>query len=189
MAINTNFAGILEYPAADISPLVRDLIPALESECPGAAAAMRSFQSGIAGKSLGEMQELYTATFDMKPDCTTALGYHLFGDEVRRSFFLVRLKDRLAAHGIDAGCELPDHLPLALRLIEKQGPGEESEVLVDECLIPALAQMAKALDQVQGGGAEMSGAQGTSNPYRAAVAALLAYLRRNAEERISPPRP
>lgn len=132
---------------------------------------MREFQSRVAGMSLGEIQELYTATFDMRPDSTTALGYHLFGDDVRRSFFMAKLKERLENRGIPAGAELPDHLPLVLRLAGCEGPGEERQTLINDCLIPGLSRMIQALGQGEAG-----------NPYRHAIDALLVYLRRVADE-------
>lgn len=181
MAIYTEFASILEYPESDISPLIAGMLPVLEPECPKAVSLLRLFQREVAGKNLGELQELYTATFDMRPDCAPSIGYQLFGDEARRSFFLIRLKDRLEAHGVDPGCELPDHLPVVLRLLEKQGEGEEGAVLINDGLIPSLTKMAAAMEQTGEKSIGSGEAQEAGNPYRRVVEALLAYMQRNAE--------
>ncbi|MGH9354389.1 MAG: nitrate reductase molybdenum cofactor assembly chaperone [Terriglobia bacterium] len=171
MDIYSLLGSIFEYPGVGMAQATAECASRLAAECPEAAALLREFQSKVAGMSLSEMQELYTATFDMRPDSTTALGYHLFGDDVRRSFFMAKLKERLEKHGIAAGAELPDHLPLVLRLAECEGPGEERQALIHDGLIPGLSHMIQGFGQGE-----------VSNPYRQALDALLIYLRSVADE-------
>lgn len=179
MAIYSNFATLFDYPDTEIAADVSACISLLENEFAEGAALLRKFQLAIAQKSLGELQELYTATFDMRPDCTPALGYHLFGDDVRRSLFLIRLRERLEARHIDLGVELPDHLSLVLHLMERSGPGEECDTLASECLAPALTRMTKALGQgAQAVTPHFSAADRERNPYSWALEALLAYVER-----------
>lgn len=179
MAIYSKFAAVFDYPHTGISAQVLSCLSPLETECAESAVLFRKFQLAVAEKSLGELQELYTATFDMRPDCTPALGYHLFGDDMRRSMLLIRLRERLEAHHIDPGVELADHLSLVLRLMDSSGPGEESDTLAAECLAPALARMTKALGQgAQTPESESSVADEERNPYLWALEALLAYVER-----------
>ena len=72
----------------------------------------------LPGRSLGQLQEAYTNAFDLRPDCTPNLGYHLFGDDGRRGLFLAELKGRMEARGIPLGFELPDHISLLLRYLD-----------------------------------------------------------------------
>ncbi len=171
MGIYDLFGPIFEYPGTATAQATAECASWLAAECPQAAALLQKFQSKVAGMSLSGIQELYTATFDMRPDSTTALGYHLFGDDVRRSFFMAKLKERLENHGIQAGAELPDHLPLVLRLAGCEGPGDERQTLINDCLIPGLSRMIQAFGQGEAG-----------NPYREAIEALLVYLRSVADE-------
>lgn len=165
------FGSIFEYPDERVADAARQCVNGLAGECPEAADLLGKFQSAIADMDLGAVQELYTATFDMRPDLTTALGYHLFGDDVRRSVFMAKLKEKLASRDISAGAEMPDHLPLVLRLAASEGAGEERQTLITEGLIPGLARMRQAFGEAEGG-----------NPYRQALDALLTYLRSVAHE-------
>lgn len=179
MAVYLDFAAVFDYPHAEIDPRVEACIEGLESENAECAALLRKFQIAIAQKSVGELQELYTATFDMRPDCTPALGYHLFGDDVRRSFFLIQLRDRLAARHIDPGVELPDHLSLVLRLMDSSGDGEDSDTLAADCLVPALTRMTQALSRdAKTGELQTNATIEERNPYLWAIEALLAYVKR-----------
>lgn len=171
MEMLTLFSPIFEYPGGETAKVTGDCASHLARECPDAATLLDMFHVKLSEMSVAEMQELYTATFDMRPDATTALGYHLFGDDVRRSVFMAKLKERLEKRGIAAGVEMPDHLPLVLRLAGCEGPGEERQTLINEGLIPGLSRMRQAFGEAENG-----------NPYRQALDALLIYLRSSAHE-------
>lgn len=156
------FSEILEYPEDSIEELVSECTAALTSECPEAGELLGKFRALTAGKGLGALQELYTNAFDLHPDCTPNLGYHLFGDDSRRGVFLAELKGRLEQSGVMIGVELPDHLSLILRYID--AAEEEGPVLIEDCLLPALAKMAEILDR-------------GDNPYQFALRSLLLWLR------------
>lgn len=179
MTVYLNFAAVFDYPHSEIDAHVQACIARLENECGECATLLRKFQTAVAQKSVAELQELYTATFDMRPDCTPALGYHLFGDDVRRSLFLIQLRDRLAARHIDPGVELPDHLSLVLRLMDSSGDGEDSDTLAADCLVPALTRMTQALGRdAKAGELQTNPTIEQQNPYLWALEALLAYVKR-----------
>jgi nitrate reductase delta subunit len=133
----------------------------LAPEFPDAHAHIADFQNAVAGRSFGQLQETYTNAFDLRPDCTPNLGYHLFGDDGRRGLFLAELKGRMEARGIPLGFELPDHISLLLRYLE--AVEEERAPVVEDCLLPAVSRMVEILDS-------------TENPYRHALHALLSLL-------------
>ncbi|MGH9449637.1 MAG: nitrate reductase molybdenum cofactor assembly chaperone, partial [Terriglobia bacterium] len=108
------FAKVLDYPTAETSSQVQDLASEIPAECPEAAELIERFCSTCDAMTAGALQELYTSTFDMRPDCTTNLGYHLFGDDVRRNIFMAQLKERMETRRVQLGNELPDHLSLVL---------------------------------------------------------------------------
>jgi len=117
-------AGLLEYPAG------QDYAP---------------FSPALAALSQDEREELYTATFDMRPACVPYVGIHLFGEEnFKRGVFMAALNARYAAAGFDARGELPDHVAVLLRFIAETGEAERRE-LIQCCLLGPLDTMIAAL--------------------------------------------
>lgn len=168
MAVYALFAEILDYPERPIGTSACDCIRELTPEVPEAHAHLNNFQIAAAGKSLGQLQEVYTSAFDLRPDCTPNLGYHLFGDDARRGLFLAELKGRMEARGIPPGVELPDHIALVLRYLDMEEE-EECVPLIEDCLLPAVARMAEVLEH-------------SGNPYEHVLRALLSLIRRGREE-------
>jgi nitrate reductase delta subunit len=105
-------------------------------------------------------QELYVQTFEFNPAATLEIGWHLFGENYERGEFLVRMREQLRRYGIQEGSDLPDHLPLLLRLIARS-PHDESAQLVGLHLTPALEKIRAAL---------------AGNPYEPVIAEIEAAL-------------
>jgi len=160
------FAGVLDYPGAEVSAQVQELIAQVAVFNSEAVEPLRKFESELKGMSLGELQELYTSTFDMRPDRTTNLGCHIFGEDVRRNIFMAQLKERMEARQIPTGTELPDHLSLVLQLLAAQDSTDETQTLVADCLAPGVTRMCASFNQNE-----------SSNPYAHALQALLTVLR------------
>ncbi len=158
------FAEILDYPTGGPDRAVEECVARLGPQDDLVAALLRNFQAGLATLGLGQLQELYTGTFDMVPDCSLNLGYQLFGDDWRRSAFLADLAGRCRQCGASAGAELPDHLCFVLRFLARQEDGRERELLINECLIPALTRL-------------LSEVHKSDNPYSSALDALLLWLK------------
>lgn len=163
MAIYSSFAEILDYPARNT---LQERVREIGLQSPEIRAHVNAFQNAIEAKSVGELQEAYVNAFDLRPDCTPNLGYHLFGDDGRRGLFLAELKERMLACGIELGSELPDHVSLILRYIDRVE--EERGPMVEDCMLPALTRIAAILDE-------------TESPYRHALRALLSFLERQQE--------
>lgn len=157
MAIYSAFADVLDYPARGLADCLSEIV----LERPEGMASIEAFQNATRGKSIHELQEIYINAFDLRPDCTPNLGYHLFGDDGRRGLFLAELKGRMEAAGLDLGSELPDFLSLVLRYIDRVEA--DRAPLIEDCMLPALARVAESLDA-------------TDNPYQHAVRALLSFL-------------
>jgi nitrate reductase delta subunit len=118
------------------------------------------------GERLGldRLEELYANTFDLQADCSLFAGYHLFGEDWRRSLFLVELKERYQTCGFSCGHEVPDHVVVLLRFLSVQTDPKEEMALLEDCLLPVASRVAARLDPAH-------------NPYRAALDALLLRLR------------
>ena len=145
----TNFyerlADLFEYPAADWKVATyADLDP---------SDSFTSFLNGVDHISLSELQELYTRTFDLNPVCALEIGYHLFGENYKRGEFLANLRQTEAPFDLGQDRQLPDYLPVLLRLIAKLQDEELRSALITKCLVPALEKMIKAVN-------------GGENPYR-----------------------
>ncbi len=140
----TRLARLVAYPEPGYAADLRALIAGLQTGS-GAAEDLAAFASTVCDLPLGEQEELFTRTFDLNPVCALEVGWHLYGEDYARGKFLVEMRERLRAHGIQEGGELPDHLALLLALAGEMR-GEEADALVRGALIPAVEKMLPALE-------------------------------------------
>lgn len=162
------FADVLDYPRQSVGEATKKCVAMIAAECPEAGEKLKDFEMASAASELTHLQELYTKSFDLQPDCTLNASYHLFGDDWRRSMFLAELKGIYESNSFQTGNELPDHLCLILRFIALNGPGEQTDELEQECVVPAIRRMLSTLKP-------------GDNPYKHALEALLIWLRPSNE--------
>lgn len=162
-----SLAGILSYPAADYADRLR--------RCRGAVAALGpdqreslqkigKFVDIMKDSSTGEMEELYTRTFDINPVSSLEVGWHLHGETYERGAFLVTMRDLLRRCSIEESTELPDHLTHVLQAVGRMDPLEASEFIKKNVVKAVNTMLEGFLDQ--------------SNPYEnilLAVKELLAF--------------
>lgn len=158
-------AELLEYPTPGLMATVQAARRAAGSGMPALTAALDRFEAHVAGSSPSELEEVYTRTFDLQAPCCMDIGYQLFGENYARGMFLVRMRGEARAHGIDVGSELPDHLPVVLRLLAVLGPNEDPRGLVEEAILPATQKMVAAF-----------GAKHSDSPYKVLLASLVEWL-------------
>ncbi len=133
-------AALFTYPRITYASLVENAVA-----CSGAATpALLEFAREIRGMSLTDLQELYTSTFDLRPECALDLGWHLFGEEYERGLLLARMRRELRAHGIPETRELPDHVSHALLLLAKMAP-TDAEDFAAAIVAPGVERMLKAI--------------------------------------------
>jgi nitrate reductase delta subunit len=136
---------------------------------------MESFYRAMEPRSLEQMQELYTTTFDMQPVCYPYLGYQLFGESYKRGAFMAQLNEAYHASGYSAGQELPDHISVVLRFIGLDPVNRQGgfcQALLSEGLMPALGRMLQTF-----------GAQ-SENPYFRLLTALQSFLLQAPEKEL-----
>ena len=148
------FAGLLEYP---------DEQWAVPIGIGGETDALANFRCGIEELTLNDLQELYTRTFDLNPVCALEIGYHLFGENYKRGEFLANLRETEASFELGQEHQLPDYLPVLLRLLTKLQDEELRSSLIGECLIPAIDKMLRPLKE-------------SDNPYRFLLETVRATL-------------
>jgi nitrate reductase delta subunit len=169
MNINTNatnstyeaFAGLFEYPDAGTAP--HNL----------ACANVDVFAKASETLTLSELQEVYTRTFDLNPTCALEIGFHLFGENYKRGEFLANLRETEAPFELGQEHQLPDYLPVLLRLLTKLEDAELRMSLIGDCMIPAIDKMLAALKDPE-------------NPYRSLLEGLRSTLSAEAIESIVP---
>jgi len=134
---------LLQYPRGPLHALVERCLSALDP-ADDAAAALRRFEQRTDGLSLTDLQERYTAVFDLNPACTLDLGWHLFGETRERGGFLVVLRADLERVGVPEVTELPDHLFHVLALLGREEP--DRAAVLAALVAPAVAGVRAALE-------------------------------------------
>jgi nitrate reductase molybdenum cofactor assembly chaperone NarJ/NarW len=169
------FADLLDYPTLATSLKAGHCYARLQQSQPEAASLMESFYQTMELRSLGQMQELYTNTFDMQPVCYPYVGYQLFGESYKRGDFMAQLNEAYHANSYSAGQELPDHLAVILRFLGLEAARRQDDfgrALLIEGVVLALRKMAESLSR-----------QG-ENPYAGIVSALLLTITDTPEKEV-----
>lgn len=142
-------ADLLEYPTGESWAGRLDAARRLPKSGTAVAARLSEFIERAARLTLDELQEQYTRTFDLNPVCTLEVGYHLFGENYKRGVFLANLRETEAPFALGQEHQLPDYLPVLLRLLGKLEDQELRRDLIIECLIPALGVMVESLSKAE----------------------------------------
>lgn len=137
------FADLLEYPQSDLSESVRECEALISPGNPEAAALLDPLRSFVADAPLGDIQELYTRTFDLDATYHPYVGHHLFGESYKRSAFMVGLKERYKAYDFVVEGELPDHLAVMLRYLSLCEDDVQVAEIIRDAMVPALERMVK----------------------------------------------
>jgi nitrate reductase molybdenum cofactor assembly chaperone len=162
-------ANSLEYPGEDWNTRLERCKQWLTIQEPDVAAQFIRFRRKAKELSIDKLQELYTQTFDLNPVCTLDIGYHVFGENYKRGELLAKLRETEAPYELGQANQLPDHLPVLLRLLSKLEDEELRHALIGELLIPALGKMLEALSQ-------------TDNPYRDLIEVISNALKNEVPE-------
>jgi nitrate reductase delta subunit len=169
------FACLFEYPTF-ATPLKAGLCyEQLQGSRSKASDLLEDFYQQLEKRSLEQMQEIYTSTFDMQPVCYPYIGYQLFGESYKRGAFMAHLSEAYRVSGYPIEKELPDHISVVLRFLGTDAARRQDDfgqALLREGMLPALKKMADVL-----------GLQ-IDNPYTDLVSALLLVLRDTTEKEV-----
>ena len=136
------FADILDYPAPGLAGKAAECAALIGAAQPEAAALLESFHAFAEETPLGKLQEVYSGFFDLNSICHPYVGYQLFGENYKRSVFLIGLKKAYRDEGFEASTsEMQDRLSTVLRFVAHSKGGEEIDELLNRGLLPALARM------------------------------------------------
>lgn len=133
-------ASLLTYPDAHYLKRAGQCRLMLADVQPEAGGQLGSFVTHIANLGMGELEELYTLTFDLNPVCSLEVGWHLYGENYNRGEFLVLMRQLMREQGLAENTELPDHLSNVLRVVGRLDPKRADRFCID-FLLPALDKM------------------------------------------------
>ena len=156
------FADLLEYPSPQLAGQARECLAALGEKHAKARSHVEKFEKFSCSIPHSRLEELYTETFDIQAICSPYVGYHLFGEDRTRGMFMIKLKEQFSGL-VACGYDLPDHLSLMLRFLDRGNGAEEIRELKEYCLIPAVKKMITLLKD-------------SSNAYRGVLQAVLLVL-------------
>ncbi|MEI6223587.1 MAG: nitrate reductase molybdenum cofactor assembly chaperone [Deltaproteobacteria bacterium] len=154
------FADLLSYPATDPVPAARRCRTLVGDG--DSARHLDRFVTRAEAALPHEMEEVYSATFDLEPTCAPYVGHHLCGEGPKRGVFMAKLADVYRQDGFEGGTirgELPDHVAVVLRYLAAVQSGSSRQALLRDALVPALDKMLEA-------------PLGQDNVYRSVLAAL-----------------
>ena len=155
-------ATLLTYPGADTAPELVGACLLLEAGVDPLAEAARDFREFVEACEPTRLEELFTTVFDINPQCTLELGWHLYGEDYKRGSFLVDMRSIMAGVGVEESAELPDHLTHALRVLDRL-PAPKDVQFSTEYVQPALVKMLEGYDDEK-------------SPWRPLLVALLGAL-------------
>ncbi|MCP4898560.1 MAG: hypothetical protein GY906_16425 [bacterium] len=139
-----HLAGLYEYPAAAFAHRVAACRQALDGHRAGSGEPLKQLEDHCRGKNAGELEEMFTRTFDFDPARALEVGWHIYGEEYARGDLLVRLRGELRRLGIEESAELPDHLTHVLILLGRLD-GVAADELAGRYVLPALDKVLEAV--------------------------------------------
>lgn len=106
------------------------------------ARHMERFVGEISALSVGEWEELHTATLDLSPQFVPYVGHVAWGENYRRGAFMAELNGAMRDANVELFGELPDHIEPVLRYL---GSGAELVSDLVDALPSAVATMQQTL--------------------------------------------
>ena len=147
------FAEALDYPQPGLvdkarlcaETIAQMEIQPLEAESTQLSpeALLSAFAREVEPMSFGALEEAYASTFDLG-GAYPYIGYQLLGETYKRSIFMLELKERYRAHGMDAADELTDHLVCILRYLSVLQDEDELREMTQYAILPSLDKVLHA---------------------------------------------
>ncbi|MFA5515043.1 MAG: nitrate reductase molybdenum cofactor assembly chaperone [Desulfuromonadales bacterium] len=162
--IFNHYATLLSYPGDGIETELQRCRDLLAEDCSQAAQDLEPLLAFLAWEGKGRLEELYTATFDLRPSCCPYVAVHLCGESRARTLFLLKLKDLYREYGFASGADLGDHIGVMLRFVACNPDAAGSREIIEDALLPALERMTASF------------AEDAEQPYGALLRSLQNYL-------------
>ena len=126
---------LLQYPDDAYIRVLPELASAVGYLHPGRErTAIEAFLTEVKTRKAIQLQERYTAAFDLNPSTTLNMTYHKWGDSEKRAAALTRLQRIYMGAGYERETgELPDYLPLMLEFMASVPEAQQFET-IRQCL-------------------------------------------------------
>ena len=110
---------LLHYPDEELFKRLDEIASVADHSCPAdVKSAIQAFVNELNTHSLIQVQESYTALFDIDPKTTMNMTHHAFGDNEKRAAALAHLQHNYEQAGWERITgELPDYLPMMLEFL------------------------------------------------------------------------
>ena len=141
MNIYSDIAQLLSYPTIGLSSQIAELKAVCLDNSAIDIMELEIIEKHFSNHDVNVLQEYYIKTFDVNAVCYLDIGYVLFGEDSKRSQFLLNMQNEQLQANNDCGKEFPDHLPNVLTLLHKLKSNDFKEELIVTILIPALNHM------------------------------------------------
>lgn len=157
-----SLGALLCYPAAGFSERVQECIAHLTTSNSTALPYIRNFAECVKDKSVVDLEELFTRTFDINPDCVLEVGWQLYQENYERGLFIVKMRQLMREFDLPESTELPDHLTHVLQVIGRINDDQVGD-FIGEYALPAIEKM-------------MKGLKDTENPFKNVLASIKTEL-------------
>ncbi|MCZ6701727.1 MAG: hypothetical protein O6940_01660 [Ignavibacteria bacterium] len=139
-------AQLFQYPNTDYKENVKEAETVLTELYPETLSTFKQFSDFVSNKSLDEITEIFTRTFDVQAITTLDVGYVLFGDDYKRGELLVNLNREHREAANKCTDELADNLSNLLSLLPKMQNHDIRDELVEIILMPGLIKIINEFD-------------------------------------------
>jgi len=136
----TYLADLFDYPGENYRDTVEKTISELSNNYPEASIELEKFLE-LLPQDIGDLQELYSKSFEVQAITSLDVGYVLYGDDYQRGVILVNLKNEHEKATNDCKNELADFLPNLLRLLPKIQDNEVRNEMVTMLIATAVEKM------------------------------------------------
>ncbi|GMT44158.1 MAG: hypothetical protein IEMM0003_0977 [bacterium] len=171
------FSTLIDYPESKES--LADQLEILDNNfVSDSKNRIKPLKKWMNSQSLGSLQEAYTGIFDINSLCSPYIGYHLFGEDYKRSLLLTGLKEKFRLFGFDQPYdEMPDHLSVVLKFLSTLTDEGFYSELIKEALEPSVEKMLSEINPVETNDDKSSNEMSTRNFYASILAALKNFIK------------
>lgn len=142
-----SLAVLLDYPHGDLNSSLATCRALAATMAPEASDDLGAFDTFVRASTPGQLEEAYTAFFDLNPVCSPYVGHLLFGESYKRSAFLVELNEHYRSHRFEIdGAEIADRLSVMLAFMAACDDDEERRSMTVEAVLPALDRLTGVVD-------------------------------------------
>ena len=136
---------LLYYPRQSYQAAVLLASISVSRNFPSVSKALGQFAKTCQTKSLQDLEEIYTSTFDLAAICSPYITGYIYGDEsYDRGTLMAQFSAQYDEIGFDTNGELPDHLALVL-CYASWLDNEVLDELITYCLLEPVKAMVEKL--------------------------------------------